>query len=393
LTRDGDRAVARIHLPIAPPTGVGPAPGIPAKLSVQMDGQVAQTIALPDLAKLRKDMFGAGERRQRSQNAWLRPRGEQVFSGGGFPKFDYPDPERIRSNFGPYTIETAYYDSHFARVTKPAGPGRYGAVTTVFDAYSDTCTLYQTLYCAPPGEAPATQPAMMLAAQAENPGATRFDAAKADRDWWHALRKKLGTAVRYEYFVRLPRGYDADPQKRWPVIFYLHGSGGGDDPRVARTDGPQSFAAAHADFPFIVVSLRTPAGWLAPAVEDVIDEVAATMRTDPARYYLTGFSMGGVGTWSVAQDRPERFAAIAAIAGEHGDLDRAATIKGPPAWVINGAEDTVAIPADALKMVEALKAAGGEVKWTRVPGAAHGDSYAIAYQWDELYAWFLAHHR
>ena len=69
------------------------------------------------------------------------------------------------------------------------------------------------------------------AARADRDGAIigeKPEAAKFDRDWWHALRKKLGTAVAYEYFVRLPAGYDADADKRWPVIFYLHGSGGGE---------------------------------------------------------------------------------------------------------------------------------------------------------------------
>ena len=296
---------------------------------------------------------------------------------------------------GSFTIDTVYYDAHFNRVTKPTAPGCYGAITTSVSAAGDAFSVYQTLYCQPegPAQAPAGTSARLLAALEQNPAATEYDARKIDHYWWHTLRKKLGTAVRYEYYVRLPKGYDDDLRKRWPVIFFLHGSGGGDNPEHVRDRGLQQAAREKANFPFIAVSLRSPGGWEPPAVNEVIDEVANTCRTDPTRYYLTGFSMGGIGTWNVVQDRPDRFAAIAPVGGRHGDLAHAADLKHVAVWVINGADDTTTTSADALKMVDALRAAGGEVKWTEIPEAGHVDSHDAAYSWDELYSWFLQHHR
>lgn len=397
LTKDGDRATAQVRLPIPPPVPVAAAT-IPASLTVQLDGQTVQTITLPDIAKVRKDMFLSGQsqggRGPDRANAWLKPRGKEVFSGTDFPMIDYPDPARITANFGPYSLDTAYYDAQFNRVTQPTIPGRYGAVTTVFlNGTTDTYTLYQTLYCAPKDAVPVKQSAAEAAAKAENPAASKFDLEKTDRQWWQAMRQKLGTAVRYEYFVRLPKGYDDDPKKLWPVIFYLHGSGRGEEPQRARVDGPQGFAQTHPDFPFIVVSLRSPGGWLPTAVEEVVDEIAASTRTDPTRYYLCGFSMGAMGTWAISQDRPDRFAAIAAIGGRFADLDRVKVIKNPPAWIFNGSDDTTTTSADARKMYDALKAAGAEVRWTEIPDAGHVDSDDIAYKLDELYTWFLQHHR
>ena len=400
LALDGNRATAQIRLPIPSPALVGgPAvvAGIPTNLAAQVEGRALRPITLPDITKLRQDMFLSGSnqgfRGPDRATAWLKPRGAEVLAAGEFPKVEYSEPERIRQNFGPYTIDTAYYNAQFARVSKATAAGRYGAVSTVFlDGTTDSYTIYQTLFCT--GDvAPAGGNAAALAAKAENPAATSFDIAKADREWWHAMRKKLGTAVRYEYFVRLPKGYDDDAKKLWPVIFYLHGSGRGEEPQRARVDGPQGYAQAHPDFPCIVVSLRSPGGWLPPAVEEVIDEVAATTRTDPARYYLCGFSMGAMGTWSVTEDRPERFAAVAAVGGRTGDLKRIAAIKHPPAWVFNGADDTTTLPGDGMKRYEALKAAGVEVKWTEIPNAGHVDSDDIAYKMDELYTWLLQHHQ
>ncbi len=397
LALDGTRATARILLPVPPP----PDGVIPSSLTAFLDGQPLQSVTLPDLPKQYREMFLSGQGRGRPDdaNAWLKPSGPAVFSGAEFPKIDYPEPERIRKVYGDYALNTAYYDAAFARVTRPTGPGRYGAITTAYNPAGDIFTRYQTLYRTAPDVTPTTQSAATQITLAQTPAAKGFDIAKADRDWWHALRKKIGTAVRYEYFVRLPKAYDADPRKRWPVIFFLHGSGGGNDPKWTRIGGPQGYALNNPDFPFITVSLRSPdgahnpGGWLVPAVEDVIDQVATTTRTDPARYYLCGFSMGAIATWDITEDRPERFAAVAAVGGRHGDLQRVAAIKYPPAWIINGDADIATTSADALQMVNALKAAGAEVKWTEIPGATHGDSGGVAFNWDELYTWFLQHHR
>ena len=127
------------------------------------------------------------------------------------------------------------------------------------------------------------------------------------------------------------------------------------------------------------------------AVKDVMDEIDAKYRTDPQRCYLTGFSMGGIGTWAVALDQPDRFAAIAPVGGRAGNPAQAARLKGVAAWVFNGAADTGTTSSEALKMVGALQAAGAEVKWTEVPDADHMESYEYVYRHAELYSWFLEH--
>ncbi|PSB25108.1 dienelactone hydrolase family protein [Stenomitos frigidus] len=246
-------------------------------------------------------------------------------------------------------------------------------------------------------EASKAQDPVLLAATWETQKDTQtIDAEKRDRDGWHRLRQQLDTAIRYGYFVKLPQGYETDALQRWPVIYYLHGSGGGDRDAWSGTkenDGPQYFARTKNNFPFIVVSLRSPGGWHPPAVKDVMDEVERRYRIDPTRVYLTGFSMGGVGTWSVAYDQPDRFAAIAPVGGLKGDPSRAAQLKSIGVWVFNGANDHVTPAADARVAVKALRTAGVSVKYTEIPNAGHVESLDIAYRNPELYTWFLKHHR
>ena len=47
----------------------------------------------------------------------------------------------------------------------------------------------------------------------------------------------------------------------------------------------------------------------------LIDHLIENYSINPNRIYLTGLSMGGYGTWQISHEYPERFAAIAPIAG------------------------------------------------------------------------------
>ncbi len=70
------------------------------------------------------------------------------------------------------------------------------------------------------------------------------------------------------------------------------------------------------DYPFIVVSPQSDeGGWDPDALNALLDEVIAQYHVDEERVYVTGFSMGGFGTWTLAEAHPERFAAIAPICG------------------------------------------------------------------------------
>lgn len=84
-----------------------------------------------------------------------------------------------------------------------------------------------------------------------------------------------------------------------------------------------SQAASYAAKPGMVIACptnRRPYGfdweeWGRIDAIEVMDLVARTYKTDPARAYLTGHSMGGHGTWSIGVLYPQRFAAIAPSAG------------------------------------------------------------------------------
>jgi predicted peptidase len=123
----------------------------------------------------------------------------------------------------------------------------------------------------------------------------------------------------------------------------------------------------------------------------LLDEVQSKYKVDPDRVYLTGLSMGGFGTWETATQYPERFAAIVPICGG-GRPYTVARLKNLPTWVFHGEKDNVVPIKRSEEMVDALKKAGGDVKFTRYPEAGH-DSWTETYNNPELYDWFLKHTR
>ena len=194
------------------------------------------------------------------------------------------------------------------------------------------------------------------------------------------------------YVVYIPKGYDQT--KKYPVILFLHGSGetkGGDKQPVDVGIGPA--IKERPDFPFIVVipqsekrtwKAKTPDGDRALAI---LDEVMKDYSTDPNRVILTGLSMGGFGTWSLGYAEEDRWAALVPICGG-GDPRAGATFKDMPIWCFHGAADNVVPAKNSRDMIQAIKKAGGDPKYTEYEGVGH-NSWDKAYATDELYTWML----
>jgi predicted peptidase len=207
--------------------------------------------------------------------------------------------------------------------------------------------------------------------------------------------------VRLRYLLHLPDGYAAHPRKKWPLILFLHGTGErGDDLKLVRKHGIPKIVENRADFPFICASPQCPdiSHWTmeTDALNALLDDLLAAYRVDRHRVYLTGLSMGGDGTWRLAWEHPERFAAIAPICGglwsgiTPGKAAR--VLKEVPAWAFHGARDQAVPLAESKRIVKALETQGTEVRLTVYPEAGH-DSWTETYSNPKLYKWLLAHRK
>jgi predicted esterase len=193
------------------------------------------------------------------------------------------------------------------------------------------------------------------------------------------------------YLLYLPQGYATDTAKSWPLLLFLHGSGeSGDDLAKVEVHGPPKLIKEGRQFPFIVVSPQThrEIGWQPDLLKEMLSDIKKKYRVDNDRVYLTGLSMGGFGTWSLAEKYPEEFAAIVPICGG-GDTARIWRLRYMPVWCFHGAKDNTVPIASSRVMVDALKINNPGVTFTIYPDAGH-DSWTATYNNDSLYTWLLA---
>ncbi len=203
---------------------------------------------------------------------------------------------------------------------------------------------------------------------------------------------RVQTLAKLDYLLFLPEGYESS-KTSWPLMLFLHGAGeSGSDLNKVKTHGPPKVVETKRDFPFILVSPQSPGrGWNADALNALLDDIMRKYRVDKDRVYLTGLSMGGYGTWNLAAAHPERFAAIAPICGGGNTAD-APKLAKLPIWVFHGAKDPTVPLQRSKEMVEAIQAAGGQVKFTVYPEAGH-DSWTETYNNAEFYKWLLEQKR
>lgn len=212
----------------------------------------------------------------------------------------------------------------------------------------------------------------------------------------HTFETQITKQVRLKYLLYLPRGYGDNPHERWPLILFLHGKDErGDDLERVKQHGIPKLIEQGKDFPFVMISPQCPAEsrWQFEyeGIAALLEEILVQRAIDPARVYLTGLSMGGYGVWWLAMLYPARFAAVAPICGG-GIPGEAHRLKHLPVWAFHGADDDLVPLSESERMVNALRAVEGNVRFTVYPGVKH-DSWTQTYENPQLYEWFLAQHR
>ena len=202
-----------------------------------------------------------------------------------------------------------------------------------------------------------------------------------------------------KYVVFIPHAYDGN--KVFPVILFLHGAG------LQGTDGQAQLTGALAKairkqekkFAFIAVFPQAhDGGWQADSPNgkralSILDEVEKNYNVDKKKVYLTGLSMGGQGTWTLAAAYPDRWAAIVPISGG-GDTETAAKFKHVPCWCFQGDADQLDLVRQSREMIRALKSAGGQPLYTEYRRVGHDDEcWDRTYGNPVLYEWLLLQKR
>lgn len=190
-----------------------------------------------------------------------------------------------------------------------------------------------------------------------------------------------------------------------PAILFLHGAGesGRDGIKPTTVGIGPAIGKDPARFPALVVFPQASRGygWRGFNLECAIaalDDAVNAYEVDEDRVYLTGISMGGYGTWTLALAQPRRFAALVPVCGGLDFTsgftipDAASRIAHIRQWAFHGDADDIIPVTESRAMVDALRTAGGSINYTEYEGVRH-NSWDRAYAEPELMPWLLAQRR
>jgi len=251
------------------------------------------------------------------------------------------------------------------------------------------------------GARPASARAKTLPARPETPQETGF------------LNRRIELhGVTYRFQVYLPDEWRRDDHKQWPIILFLHGRGERGSEGMWQTQiGLPQVVRDHPDrWPFIIVMPQCPIPnyWTDTEMQALamatLDQEAAEFHADPERTYLTGLSLGGYGAWELAHNNSDRWAAIVIAASgifwsyaperwqEASTLpaEYARAVAHTPLWLFHGADDPLVPPRESEIMFQAVKAAGGHVRYWLYQGYKH-DCWTRAFAEPEVPRWMLTH--
>jgi predicted peptidase len=179
-----------------------------------------------------------------------------------------------------------------------------------------------------------------------------------------------GTVVRYG--IALPAGYAGSADAPRPLVLSLHP---GERAPYYGSDFMQGIVEpALSAWGAVIVAPDAPdRSWTTPrserAVLALLEHVMAEHAIDRSRVLVTGFSMGGRGTWYMAARHPEVFTGAIVMAGSPNEAE--ISDMRIPLFLIHSPDDDVVPFGPAEEAYLALAARDHPVEMRVLPGAGH----------------------
>lgn len=237
-----------------------------------------------------------------------------------------------------------------------------------------------------------------------------------------AFEKKVftsSTGYALPYRILYPRNYTKN--KKYPLVLFLHGAGErGNNNETQLVHGSRLFldSVNREKYPAIVIFPQCPAEdyWanvtvdrssmplalefdyskpVTSALQAAIELVQNTLtkeHVDKKRVYISGLSMGGMGTFEAVYRFPDLFAAAVPICGGADVEAYDQRVSKVPFRVFHGSKDDVVRPGHSQEIVKKLKALNVAVEYIEYPEANH-NSWDSAFAEPDFLSWLFSKER
>lgn len=203
------------------------------------------------------------------------------------------------------------------------------------------------------------------------------------------FKKEIKTTIDVRYILQLPQ----NKKEKFPLIVFLHGSGErGTDIEMVKNHSPFTYQnLMKTDVAILAPQCEENTWWDTNAIYELIQSIVKNYNADPSRIYLTGLSMGGWGTWKLATEHPELFAAVAPVCGvtDTNIYKNVEVLKNTPVQIYHGALDDIVSPTMSLEIYQKLKKVNPSCNLTIFPNDNH-NSWDSTYSNPAFYEWLFA---
>jgi predicted peptidase len=227
------------------------------------------------------------------------------------------------------------------------------------------------------------------------------------------------TGLELPYRILYPENYDKT--KKYPLVLFLHGAGErGNNNESQLTHGARLFVdpANRQAYPAIVIFPQCPTEgyWssveidrntspltlkfdysrpITPALQaaiELVQKMVVNEGVDKSRVYITGLSMGGMGTFEAVYRYPRLFAAAEPICGGADVKAYDKRVSKIPFRVFHGAKDVVVDVRHSQAIVEKLKILNTKVEYIEYPEVNH-NSWDNAFAEPDFLSWMFSRKR
>lgn len=222
------------------------------------------------------------------------------------------------------------------------------------------------------------------------------------------------------YRILYPENYDK--KKKYPLVLFLHGAGErGNDNEKQLVHGSKMFLTEdnRKNYPAIIVFPQCPENsfwssvsidrskspvkfafdyeynfitWPLEAVHRLVKHLMDEESIDKKRCYITGLSMGGMGTFEFVYRFPKIFAAALPICSGGDSLHYDERVKKTAFWVFHGDADAVVSVNESKAMVQKLLRLNADVTYNEYAKVNH-NSWDNAFAEPTFLSWMFAQKR